>query len=131
MSKAFDLRKALDAAVLGTFRRHVAAPARGADSSDTAIADALDELRDRFLAAIAQLEAPTQSGPAFDTDGYPTEETLARIREWPCETWADFEAVMDFAGRAWSDPQYWEKDAAFLERGIVPGSIRRLLRYVF
>ena len=59
MSEAFDLRKALDAAVLGTFRRHVAEPAQGADSSDTAIADALDELRDRFLAAI---EAEARQG---------------------------------------------------------------------
>ena len=46
--------------------------------------------------------------PTFDRDGYPTDETLDRIATWPIETNADFAAVMDFAGRAWSYPDGWE-----------------------
>ena len=46
--------------------------------------------------------------PTFDADGYPTEETLERIRSWPVKVGADFIAVMDFAGRAWSYPDYWD-----------------------
>lgn len=55
--------------------------------------------------------------PTFDRDGYPTDETLERIKTWdviPGGTSFDFEAAMDFAGRAWSYPDYWRKDAAFL-----------------
>ena len=47
--------------------------------------------------------------PTFDVDGYPTEETLDRIKWWPVGSSADFAAAMDFAGRAWSYPDYWEK----------------------
>ena len=45
--------------------------------------------------------------PTFDRDGYPTEETLERIRTWPIDTAADMHAAMDFAGRAWSYPDRW------------------------
>ena len=43
----------------------------------------------------------------MDPDGYPTEETLARIRDWPITSNADFAAVMDFAGDTWSYPDRW------------------------
>jgi hypothetical protein len=65
--------------------------------------------------------------PTFDRDGYPTEETLERIRTWEIKTNADFAAVMDFAGRAWSYPQYWECDPAFTE----PDWPRPCRQYVF
>jgi hypothetical protein len=52
--------------------------------------------------------------PTFDADGYPTEETLERIKTWPCETLADMAEAMDFAGRAWYYPDYWEVDPAFV-----------------
>jgi len=68
--------------------------------------------------------------PTFDADGYPTEETLERIRSWPVESNADFEAVMDFAGAAWSYPDRWEKTGLWNDPddwGIIPPR----LRYVF
>jgi hypothetical protein len=49
------------------------------------------------------------SEPTFDADGYPTDETLERIRSWPIATNDDFAAVMDFAGSAWSYPDRWER----------------------
>ena len=39
--------------------------------------------------------------PEFDSDGYPTDETLRRIREWPAETLHDLPA---FVCKAWSYP---------------------------
>ena len=48
------------------------------------------------------------SDPEFDVDGYPTEDTLTRIRSWPVETFDDMASAMDFAGRAWSYPDRWE-----------------------
>lgn len=67
--------------------------------------------------------------PTFDADGYPTDETLGRIRSWPVETAADMAAAMDFAGRAWSYPEYWECDPDFIEPEWPTGSHQR--RYVF
>ena len=67
--------------------------------------------------------------PTFDADGYPTEDTLAAIRDWPLDTLPDYEAVMDFAGRAWSYPDYWTKDPAWLDPEWASGPPR--LRYVF
>jgi hypothetical protein len=66
--------------------------------------------------------------PTFDADGYPTEETLDRIKSWPIKVAADFAAVMDFAGRAWSYPRYWKCDPAFVDVDY-PSYKRR--RYVF
>jgi hypothetical protein len=37
--------------------------------------------------------------PTFDADGYPTEETLLAIREWP---FTDFTALMEFVSSAWT-----------------------------
>lgn len=55
------------------------------------------------------------SEPTFDADGYPTDETLQRIETWPVTDNADFAAVMDFAGRAWSYPDRWECEAQWID----------------
>lgn len=75
--------------------------------------------------------------PTFDADGYPTDETLERISTWDVlpkdeagEPRFDFEAAMDFAGRAWSYPDYWEKDPAFVDPDGWSGQ-KPELRYVF
>jgi len=67
--------------------------------------------------------------PTFDKDGYPTDETLERIKTWPIERNADFGAVMDFAGRAWSYPDCWERIGNCGLTLIT--SDRPCLRYVF
>lgn len=51
--------------------------------------------------------------PTLSADGYPTEATLRRIRRWPIRELKDFEAAMDFAGRAWSYPELWAKERWF------------------
>jgi hypothetical protein len=48
--------------------------------------------------------------PTFDSNGYPTEETLERIRTWPIKHEDEFLAAMDFAGRAWSYPDRWQRE---------------------
>lgn len=48
--------------------------------------------------------------PTFNAQGYPTEATLRRIRRWPGRTIQDCIDAMDFAGRAWSYPDYWTKE---------------------
>lgn len=63
--------------------------------------------------------------PTFDAFGYPTEETLERIRTWPTPTFADMHAAMDFAGRAWRSPEYWERT---VER---VGALRPQIVYTF
>ena len=39
--------------------------------------------------------------PTFDVDGYPTEETLERLRTWPI---TDAAAALDFVAAAWHWP---------------------------
>lgn len=71
--------------------------------------------------------------PTFDADGYPTEETLERIKTWdviPDGKRFDFEAAMDFAGRAWSYPDYWTKTELWDDPEGYPGQ-KPQLRYVF
>ena len=65
--------------------------------------------------------------PTFDGEGYPTEETLRIIRDWPCLGLPDMEAVMDFVGQAWHWPEYWAKQTRWRDRR---GGSRRT-RYVF
>jgi hypothetical protein len=67
--------------------------------------------------------------PTFDADGYPTDETLDRITTWPTDSFAAMHAAMDFAGRAWSYPKYWEVDPEFAAGEYV--GQRPLRRYVF
>lgn len=64
--------------------------------------------------------------PTFDADGYPTDETLVRIRTWPFEKFSDLEDLMDFAGRAWSYGA-WEKERGYVE----PPFTNPCVRYVF
>lgn len=66
--------------------------------------------------------------PTFDAGGYPTEETLVAIREWSVDKWADYEAAMDFAGRAWSYPDYWSKERGWSDPD---DGGRPCVRYVF
>lgn len=68
--------------------------------------------------------------PTFDRDGYPTEETLERIKTWPYETLQDPIDAMDFAGRAWSYPDYWQKTELWEDPEGYPGQ-RPEVRYVF
>lgn len=66
--------------------------------------------------------------PTFDRDGYPTDETLERIATWPLVVGSDYEAAMDFAGRAWNYPEYWVKTPDWPD----PDLFERLcLRYEF
>ena len=41
----------------------------------------------------------TTEYPTFDSDGYPTEETLRRIEEWPYE--GGFSSLMEYVAEAW------------------------------
>jgi hypothetical protein len=43
------------------------------------------------------------SEPEFDEDGYPTEETLKAIREWPTD---DLPAMLTFCEKAWQYKDY-------------------------
>lgn len=67
--------------------------------------------------------------PTFDRDGYPTDETLETIKAWPLESITDFEAVMDFVGRAWNYPDCWIKTRDFVD--IDTGTAHPVVRYVF
>ena len=69
--------------------------------------------------------------PTFDREGYPTEETLERIRTWECPTIPDMIACMDFAGRAWSYPDYWKREDDWLDPEDPPHIARPEVRYTF
>lgn len=71
---------------------------------------------------------PRWDGATSEPIDYPTEETLERIRTWPLDSLADFEAGMDFAGAAWSYPQYWAKERGWLDPET---GTRPCLRYMF
>lgn len=77
---------------------------------------------------------PVKGEPSFDRGGYPTDETLERIRLWPIESNADFEAVMDYAGSCWKYPDWWSKgepepDPLFAD--LASGQTRPTISYVF
>ncbi len=54
------------------------------------------------------------NAPTFDSDGYPTEETLQAIREWPADTdckYPRWSGLMKFIQEAWTyDYPYWERE---------------------
>ena len=43
----------------------------------------------------------------LDEGGYPTEETLEEIREWPYE---EADALFEAIGSIWKYPEYWQRD---------------------
>ena len=47
--------------------------------------------------------------PTFNSNGYPTDETLQAIREWPAN---DLPALFDFIGEAWQYQDYWHHETA-------------------
>lgn len=75
---------------------------------------------------MTEMSEPLTAEPTFDADGYPTEETLQRIEAWTIETFRDFEAVMDFVGRAWRY-EAWTKESQWKGEG----ELFPKLRYVF
>ena len=45
--------------------------------------------------------------PTMNADGYPTEETLQAIREWPAK---EMPALFAFIREAWTYPDYWRTE---------------------
>lgn len=39
--------------------------------------------------------------PTFDADGYPTDETLEKIKKWEIKTFQDIRDAMEFIHKAW------------------------------
>lgn len=60
----------------------------------------------RLLRKYAQLWT-AQLEPTFDAHGYPTDETLAIIENWPHDDWA---ALMEFVSKSWHYPEYARKN---------------------
>ena len=51
------------------------------------------------------------SGELLDDDGYPTDETLARIRTWPC---GDFDGLMAFINSIWWQKYGWKEARGYV-----------------
>jgi hypothetical protein len=45
----------------------------------------------------------------MDEDGYPTEETLEKIRTWEIKTGKDWTAAFDYIESLWMYPEYFRK----------------------
>ena len=43
----------------------------------------------------------THQSPTFDADGYPTDETLRTIREWPIKSNANIQNLLRYVQEAW------------------------------
>ena len=55
--------------------------------------------------------------PTFDEDGYPTDETLAAIENWPYQ---DIAGCLDFCRRAWHWGEAWaNEDISAHEAAVV------------
>jgi hypothetical protein len=65
--------------------------------------------------------------PTFDREGYPTIETYDKIADWPINTFQDAIDAMEFVGRAWYYPEYWEVS----ENWTDPDYSKKVRRYVF
>ena len=53
-------------------------------------------------------EQVVRLSPVFDADGYPTDETLTAIRDWP---YTDHGGLVEYVREAWSDyGRMWEED---------------------
>ena len=48
--------------------------------------------------------------PTFDSDGYPTDETLEAIEKWPIRNFTDVNELLVFIRKAWRYPDYWTTD---------------------
>ena len=48
--------------------------------------------------------------PEFDTMGYPTDDTIKAIAEWPYKDEGGFEGLLDFVASAWHWPRYWSRE---------------------
>jgi len=50
-------------------------------------------------------QPPTRTAPTFDRDGYPTDETVTRIEEWPVQGWAidSLRSCLDFVIDSWDN----------------------------
>jgi len=49
--------------------------------------------------------------PTMDPDGYPTEETLQKVREWPCTGDDVGDGLFDYLADAWRYDDYYNLDA--------------------
>jgi hypothetical protein len=47
------------------------------------------------------------TSPTFDKDGYPTDDTLEAITDWPMD---DIDGWFAFIEEAWYYPQYFKRD---------------------
>jgi len=56
------------------------------------------------------------TAPTFDSDGYPTDETLAAIEAWPYQ---DLAACLDFVKAAWHWDDWATHDLSAHEAAIV------------
>jgi hypothetical protein len=56
----------------------------------------------RYLSNVGPAEM-TMTGPTFDADGYPTEDTLDAITSWPHQ---DVNGCLDFCRQAWHWPDF-------------------------
>ena len=45
--------------------------------------------------------------PTFDKDGYPTDDTLDRVRTWPMDSPSDMGVLLGFVQIAWTYPDYF------------------------
>ncbi len=67
---------------------------------------------------------PRMSEPEMDADGYPTEATLAAVREWVISGFAACDALLRFVQRAWNWPDLFVR-LAYRKRPWRGGQLNR------